>query len=94
MCKNVIAIFFTILLMALISAPSIIIAIDDSADTSIFYSVTEEEETNKIELKASESFVVTEYLWVLESVEGIEYYFKKYPKPHLNLIFPPPEFIS
>ncbi|GAA4801159.1 hypothetical protein GCM10023330_03710 [Litoribaculum gwangyangense] len=80
--------------MALISAPSIIIAIDDSADTSIFYSVTEEEETNKIELKASESFVVTEYLWVLESAEGIEYYFKKYPKPHLNLIFPPPEFIS
>ncbi len=91
MHKNTIAIFFTIILLALISAPSIIIAIDDSVDTSIFYSITEEEETSKIQLQSPDNFIDSEYVFAYTNVEDIEYYFKNYPKPHLNLISPPPE---
>ena len=91
MHKKTIAIFFNILLLALISAPSIIIAIDDSVDISMFYSVTEEEETSKIKLQSPDSFNDSEYIIAYIDIEDIEYYFKKYPKPHLNLISPPPE---
>lgn len=94
MHKNAIAIFFTMLLMALMSAPSIIIALDDTADTSMFYSLSEEEEASKIKPKANEGFIVTEHLWILGSLDGIVYFLKKYPKPYLYLISPPPEFIS
>jgi hypothetical protein len=96
MQKNTIAIFFIILFLGLITAPSILVAIDDSNDVSVFYSLAEEEEkgneTNKhIEIAfsiindAELDFVSTD----IENNQG--YYFKKYPKPHLNLISPPPE---
>ncbi|SFZ90447.1 hypothetical protein SAMN05428642_101941 [Flaviramulus basaltis] len=91
MHKKTIAIFFNILLLALISAPSIIIAIDDSIDISMFYSVTEEEETSKIKLQSPDSFSESECIISCIDIEDVEYYFKKYPKPHLNLISPPPE---
>jgi hypothetical protein len=92
MIKHTIAIFFTLILLALIAAPSIIIAIDDSVDTSIFYSATEEEETSKIKLQWPNDFIDSERVIVFDNLETIEYFFKTYPKPHLNLIFPPPEF--
>lgn len=80
--------------MALIVAPTVIIAIDDSVDTSIFYSITEEEETGKVKnvvspyyLQPDGSSSYTE----LKKYQYIGYFFKTYPKPHLNLISPPPE---
>ena len=92
MHKNTIAIFFSMLLLALISAPSIIIAIDDSVDISMFYSITEEEEeSSKIQLQSPDNFKDSECVFTYFDVEDIEYYFKNYPKPHLNLISPPPE---
>jgi hypothetical protein len=78
--------------MALISAPSIITAMDDSFDVSIFYSITEEEETAKILLEIKP--VEAEHLEFDYSDNNLGYYYKSYSKPHLNLIFPPPEFIS
>ena len=93
MVKNTIAIFFSLTLLALICAPSIIIAIDDSADTSMFYSIAEEEEISKIKIQSPNDLSNAETLLTIDNIEGIEYYFKKYPKPHLNLIFPPPEYI-
>ena len=44
------AVFFTIILMALISAPSIILSIDNSCDVTSFYSLAEEEENNHVKL--------------------------------------------
>jgi hypothetical protein len=78
--------------MALISAPSIITAMDDTFDVSIFYSITEEEETAKIllEIKPMEA----DHLEFNSMNNNLGYYYKSYAKPHLNLIFPPPEFIS
>jgi hypothetical protein len=94
MIKNTIALLLTITLLSLLAAPVIIIAIDDSADTSMFYSVAEEEEASKIELQAPVNFSNSEHVNAFSSIEAIEYFSKKYPKPHLNLISPPPEFYT
>ena len=44
MSRKLSSIFLTLIFVAFISAPTIISLVDDSIDTSIFYSVTEEEE--------------------------------------------------
>jgi hypothetical protein len=92
MYRHSVAIFFTILFMALISAPSIITAMDDTFDVSIFYSITEEEETSKILLEIKS--IDAEHLDFDSSNDNLGYYYNSYAKPQLNLIFPPPEFIS
>lgn len=96
--KNIIAIFFTVLFMVVNSAPSIIIAIDDSADISIFsdFPKNEEEKKNKESEKTLEVFSVedsceTEVFSSFKTLEYTAYRFINYPKPHLNLISPPPE---
>ncbi|WP_289044600.1 hypothetical protein [uncultured Olleya sp.] len=80
--------------MGLITAPSIIVAIDDSVDMSEFYSLSEEEEENK---NVSLIFIVQDLEDSLSEHSDddniLEYFSKSYPKPHLNLISPPPEFI-
>ena len=93
--KYRIAIFFTILFMALISAPTIILSFDDSVDVSSFYGINEEEESENLKLVFEDISEDSEHvLVVLKDVHVIGYAFKAYPKPHLNLISPPPEFIS
>lgn len=98
MHKKTIAIFFTTLFMALIMAPTVIVALDESIDTSIFYSITEEEENGKVKSKVKSvvspfSLVSSETVsrFNLKSFQVFSYKFKTYPKPHLNLISPPPE---
>ncbi|WP_157206910.1 hypothetical protein [Mariniflexile maritimum] len=94
MHKKAIAIFFTTLFMALIIAPSVIVALDDSIDTSIFYSITEEEENGKVKnLVSPFSLINNDNIshFNLKGSQFFNYRFKTYPKPHLNLISPPPE---
>jgi len=96
MIKNSIAICFTVLFMAMISAPSILIAIDHSTDISCFYDSSEDEEkgkeTNKtIEVLCSKINHVELNVVSIDTKNNSGYYYKKYPKPHLNLISPPPE---
>ncbi|RAJ12095.1 hypothetical protein [Olleya aquimaris] len=80
--------------MGLITAPSIIVAIDDTIDISIFYSISEEEEEIK-NLKLFPSLLDVEYNISdrLNYNQNLGYHYKTYPKPHLNIISPPPEFI-
>ncbi|WOD45130.1 hypothetical protein [Hwangdonia lutea] len=93
MSKNRISIFFSIIFIAFIAAPTVITIVDDSVDVSIIFSTAEEEEKGfKIVFsneKANESDLA-----FTSSENNLGYYFKNYPKPHLNLISPPPEFIS
>ncbi|MFI0428732.1 hypothetical protein [Mariniflexile sp. HMF6888] len=82
--------------MALIVAPSVIVVLDDSIDTSIFYSITEEEENGKTKnLISPFSLQNNDFLtdFKLKSHLFFCYHFKNYSKPHLNLISPPPEHI-
>jgi hypothetical protein len=94
MNKRIISSLFTFLFVVLITAPSIIIVLDDSVDTSIFYSLNEEEENGKakniISPFALQSNDITS-TFTLKNYSFYNYKFKNYPKPHLNLISPPPE---
>ncbi|WNH08790.1 hypothetical protein [Thalassobellus suaedae] len=81
--------------MGLIIAPTVIVVLDDSIDTSIFSSLTEEEENGKAKkLLSPFSLQSNEFTSNLElkNFEHFGYYFKNYPKPHLNLISPPPDY--
>ena len=92
--KNKIAIYVTILFMALISAPTVIMTIDDSIDTTCFLSVNEEEENANAKLLFDKDHQTPEFLFEdQENTHLIGYTFKQYTKPHLNLVFPPPDFI-
>ena len=90
------AIFFSILFMAIVSAPTVISSIDDSVDISSFFGIDEEEEESEnLKLLFENNLELSEDDFVLKTRGSfIGYKFKTYPKPHLNLISPPPEFIS
>lgn len=93
------AIFFLLIFSALISAPSLVMAIDDSIDISCLYSINEEEEEKGHKVTKEGKIFYYESLNMIDYIKGFEkkkrhaYVFKTYPKPHLNLISPPPEFI-
>lgn len=82
--------------MLFLTAPTVIAILDDSIDISFIYSTSEEEEKSNeknkdIDLKFYD-LLDDESDFVLTKTEHIQsYFFKNYPKPHLNLISPPPE---
>ncbi len=81
--------------MAMISAPSIIITIDNDIDVSSFYGIGEEEESENMKLLYEYTTHISEPDFVNhETVKLIEYRCPNYPKPHLNLISPPPDILS
>lgn len=80
--------------MALITAPSVVAIIEDSVDTSMFYSISEEEESGKFKNVVSPFFLKDQDAlssFFLNNQTCFAYHFKRYAKPHLNLISPPPE---
>jgi len=92
MYKKTIALSFMVIFMALIVAPSIIAVLDDSIDTSVFYSLSEEEEHTKSKMVPTFSLQINEHTsYNLKDLQGFGYQFKNYSKPHLNLISPPPD---
>lgn len=98
MSRQFISTCFSIIFLVLITAPSIIVLVDDSADISIFYESSEEEEKGNEKNKEIEVFIseLNQNEFNLDSSKLRNkkgYCFKNYPKPHLNLIFPPPEHI-
>ena len=97
MSRSIVSIFLSSLFLLFLTAPSIILIIDDSADVSIFYSSSEEEEKGSEKNKEIELLFFdlnnSDLDFASSEVENnLGYYFKNYPKPHLNLISPPPEF--
>jgi len=90
-----VAVFFTIFFVAIISAPSIIMSFDDTIDITCFYGENEEEEKESFELLFEVSSLSLEDLVIsTKEINATIYTFKSYPKPQLNLVLPPPEFIS
>ncbi len=98
MLKKNISIFFTLLFMATITLPSILIVIDDSIDVSFFYDISDEEEEKGNEKNKEievlfENFNSDIIVFLTSKTEiNLGHGFKTYPKPHLNLISPPPDF--
>ncbi|MFP4844363.1 hypothetical protein [Winogradskyella sp. PE311] len=95
MTKNIqhnLAIFFTILFMTVISAPSIIMSMDDSIDISYVFGENEEEEKETFKLLFEINVQdFDNYFSSIRSTDCHSYTYKNYQKPHLNLISPPPE---
>jgi len=95
--KNIVSIFFSIILLVSLSAPTIIYIVDDSVDISMFLSSNDEEEKESENDKEKEVFFVAynfnEANFTSSNVENnLVYFFKKYTKPQLNLISPPPQY--
>lgn len=100
MLKQTLSIVFTIFFMSTIIVPSVIVFVDDSIDISFVLDASEEEEekekdkNKELEVYVNNTFLDSDRLFSLETDHNLFFTFKKYPKPHLNLIFPPPECIG
>jgi hypothetical protein len=96
MSKKVVSIFLSVVFLLFIVTPTIIMMVDDSIDISIIYSTSEEEERGHEKqidkeilfsnLKTNETDLVINY-----TENNVGYCSKKYAKPHLNHISPPPQ---
>ncbi|GAB5564817.1 MAG: hypothetical protein Wins2KO_18800 [Winogradskyella sp.] len=93
--KQNLALCLMILFMAIVSAPTIILSIDDSVDTTILYGCNEEEELEDFELLFEMTSIITLDTFTTK-FDGTRdaYSQKNYLQPHLNLVLPPPEFLS
>ncbi len=96
MSRSIISILLSIVFLAFLAAPTVIAMVDDSVDISLFYASAEDEEKGNeknqdIEVFTSQANDDEIDYSALELESNPRYYFKKYPKPHLNLISPPPE---
>ncbi|MEP5339107.1 MAG: hypothetical protein ABJL44_01445 [Algibacter sp.] len=96
MLRSIISMFLSLLFVALIAMPTIITCVDDSIDISCFYASGEEEEkgsekNKEIELLFFEVNTFDSDFAAIEVEDNLEYFFKAYTKPHLNLISPPPQ---
>ena len=88
------ATFFALLFMVIVSAPAVIMSIDDTIDVTFFYGENEEEEKENLKLLFDVTSLDSESQDINKaSTDSDGYTFKKYSKPHLNLIFPPPDYI-
>lgn len=95
MLKQKVSIVFGIIFVTFLVTPTIISIIDDSIDISVFYTSTEEEdkgfEKDKIDfISLDNSFNQIDFFFK-NSEDNLTYYSKKYPKPYLNLLLPPPQ---
>ncbi|HLT54084.1 MAG TPA: hypothetical protein VKZ97_09340 [Flavobacteriaceae bacterium] len=97
MPKIRIAIFFTVIFTLFIMAPTVISVIEDSYDTSIFFSANEEENQNQSEvLKINEAkflneYLVSEFFWHYTEKSQFNFYLKHYTPHTLECVSPPPE---
>ncbi|TNJ47276.1 hypothetical protein KFZ70_04575 [Tamlana fucoidanivorans] len=85
------------LFLLFVTAPTVILMVDDSIDVSSFYTCSEEEEKGGEKHKEIDPLVLDQTNSELPIPFGLEefelfYFFKKYQKPHLNLISPPPDY--
>ncbi|MHA7842005.1 MAG: hypothetical protein ACX93I_01710 [Winogradskyella sp.] len=89
--KKNIALCFVILFTLIISAPTIIVSCDDSADISAFFGMNEEEQED-IKLLFDQTLEDSEDVILdVTNSDYIGYTSNKYHKPFLDLISYPPE---
>ena len=97
MYKSKIALFFSIIFLSFIIAPTIITMVDNSIDISFVYSNSEEESNNKIGEKEKivfSSIRVDDFAFSsTKKVSALTHSNKNYTKPYLNMVFPPPEYL-
>lgn len=101
MSKKSLPILFIIIFITFTVVPYVFVFIDDTVDISILISVSDEEEEQgenknkrkKIKALSKDNIVDSIFFSAFKNIEYINCIYKKYTKPHLNIISPPPEFI-
>lgn len=97
MFKRLLSISFILLFMVTISLPSMVLFMEDSIDVTLLLDISEEEEENEKNKELELFQLSVENLKKNEITSifkiDIHYQFKTYATPHLNLVFPPPDFI-
>ncbi len=97
--KKSISTLLLFLFLGIVISPTAIIVIDSSIDISFFNEFTEESEekgnkkNSEIESFFFESALKVQTLILIQKKKRAFYVFKKYVKPHLNLVFPPPDYL-
>lgn len=97
MAKTRISIFFSVIFVLFIVAPTVISVIEDSYDVSIFYNVSEEESQSQNEIsKQSEvkfinTFAFASWFWQEKEQSLINCYIKNYTPLTPECASPPPE---
>ncbi|MEZ4801358.1 MAG: hypothetical protein R2797_01200 [Gelidibacter sp.] len=96
MQKKTVSYFFLIFFTLFITAPTVISVIEKSCDTSIFYSVNEEEnkvnetlKTFEVKLNDHEKYGIS--IFDLEIEKSYNSYIKNYTPQDLECLSPPPE---
>ena len=97
MSRNIISICLSIFFIVLSTAPSIVAIVDDSIDISFLLDSPEEEEKKGSKKDKNGEVLFFEFneneigFASKEAKNNLQYYFKGYSKPHLNIISPPPD---
>lgn len=98
MTKRIISTILALFLTVVIVSPMLVTIVDNTVEVGLFETSEEEKDTrgeNKVEIEK----LLTNHLprefssEEINSNNNLGYFFKVYPKPHLNLISPPPELV-
>ncbi|MCL5127045.1 MULTISPECIES: hypothetical protein [unclassified Algibacter] len=97
MSRNLVSIFFLFAFLVFLSAPTVIAIVNDSVDISLFFSMAEEEENGNPKIKNIKDIILEnldneDFVSLKQEKNHLNFYVKKYSKPYLNLISPPPKF--
>ena len=98
MQKSIIPIFFSIVFFVSITAPSVIIVMDNSYDISFVENIAGEEE-NKESSKDLETEIFynsenTSLKSIVKKNKALRYFYKKYNSISQELFLPPPERVT
>ena len=96
MYKSLISTLLAIFLTVVVVSPMLVTVVDNTVEVGLFETSEEEKDTrgeSKVEI---EKLLTNNSLRVfssemMNSRSYLGYFYKAYPKPHLNLISPPPE---
>jgi hypothetical protein len=91
MSRSIGSIFLSLIFVVFLTAPTVISIIDDSHDMSVIYSFAEEEKICEVKILMNVHSLKEVDFSLIKTLNNKEYYFKKYSRPHLNLVSPPPE---
>jgi len=97
MFKMITSFLFSLIFIAFMAAPTIAFLVDKNVDICLVSDINEEEKGNEtikdIEIIFSDSNSSKDSFLDLKNKNLLEYNSKKYSKPHLNLISPPPDLL-
>lgn len=96
MYRKKVSLILSIIFLSFLVTPTIIVVLDDSIDISLFYTMLEEEENGVEKNKIDEVLILqrdtSESFFISKKINHhTAYFFKKYQKPYLNHISPPPD---